>query len=481
MSTAIVWFRRDLRIADQPAVRAALEKSDKVHFVFIWSPEDESLGSASRWWLHYSLLALHQSLEKTYGVQLELFRGKPAAILEDLISKSQAQFLYWSRLYDPQTRKRDEKIKEHFKKKGLEVKSFNASLLFEPTMIANKSGKPFQVFSPFWRHCLASGPIESARAAVSKKLVASKSLSSLSLRDLGLLPKIKWDKKMAEVWRPGELGAQERLAVFLKAAVKSYSTDRNIPGVEGSSRLSPHLHFGEISPHQIWNSTSSIINSSGNSSRVRASSVAKNSAEVFLREIGWREFAYHLLYHFPHTPDEPLRAEFKKFPWRKSKEDFEAWTKGRTGYPIVDAGMRELWATGWMHNRVRMVVASFLVKHLLIEWQKGAAWFLDTLVDADLASNTLGWQWASGSGADAAPYFRIFNPILQGEKFDPDGAYVRRWVPELADLSNKFIHKPWLLENSPALYPAPIVDHAFARKRALQAFAQLRLNDSLLQ
>jgi deoxyribodipyrimidine photo-lyase len=341
--------------------------------------------------------------------------------------------------------------------------------LFEPGTILNASGKPFQVFSAFWRVCLAAmSPTEPTPAPA--RIPGPKSLpESLALADFELEPEIDWAEGMREMWKPGESGAVKQIESFLETAIATYATGRDRPDHSGTSRLSPHLHFGEASVRQVWH---------------RAGEHSDNDATAgYLRQIGWREFSHHLMFHFPHTPQHPLHQEFRFFPWRFDADAFRAWTRGQTGYPLVDAGMRELWHTGWMHNRVRMLVASFLVKHLMISWEEGARWFWDTLVDADLANNTMGWQWTSGCGADAAPYFRIFNPVAQGEKFDPEGAYVRRWVPELSKLSKLWIHKPWkapaaVLSNAKVQlgrdYPWPIVDHGVARARALAALAAMK-------
>ncbi|MDF3058899.1 MAG: deoxyribodipyrimidine photolyase, partial [Rariglobus sp.] len=361
---------------------------------------------------------------------------------------------------------------------GVEVKNFNSALLLDPHAITNKQGKPFQVFTPYWRHCLMQempGPftIKAGGFAAPKVWPAS-----CALDDFGLLPAIPWDAGFHKAWTPGETGAKKQLDAFVAEAMAAYDENRNFPAIAGTSRLSPHLHFGEIGPRQVWAAVKDLSEDSG----VFPSS---RGAQVYLTEIGWREFAHHLLVHFPGTPTHPLREEFNRFPWAKDVggEKLRAWQQGRTGYPIIDAGMRELWRTGWMHNRVRMVTASFLVKHLRLRWQEGAAWFWDTLVDADLANNTLGWQWSAGCGADAAPYFRIFAPVTQGEKFDADGAYVRRWVPEIAKLPDKFLHAPWtapagvLAQAGVTLggnYPGPIVDHTTARAQALEAFKKSR-------
>jgi deoxyribodipyrimidine photo-lyase len=466
----IVWFRQDLRLQDNPALAAAIARGGPVVPVYILDAAGEgrwAAGGASRWWLHHSLAALDTALRER-GSRLVLACGDSGEVLRGLIKATGADAVYWNRCYEPAAVARDTALKAGL---GVETKSFNAALLFEPHSVRNKSGGPFQVFTPFWKHCLTLAVEEPTKLPVRPLPAPAAWPRSLALGDLELRPRISWDAGLAAAWTPGEAGAQARLKRFVAGAMDGYAEQRNRPDVAGTSALSPHLHFGEIGPRQIW----AAVKASAKGSGVFPPS---RGAQVFLSEVGWREFAHHLLFHFPHTPESPLRAEFAGFPWRRDPGQLAAWRRGRTGYPIVDAGMRELWTTGWMHNRVRMIVASFLVKHLRLPWQEGAAWFWDTLVDADLASNTLGWQWTAGCGADAAPYFRIFNPILQGKKFDPDGAYVRRWVPELAKLPTEFVHNPW---DAPATelaaariqlgrdYPQPIVDHGEARAAALAA------------
>ena len=437
---ALVWFRLDLRLADNGALLKALEAHPAIVPVFIWEPGEESPwppGAASRWWLHYSLLALESALARR-GSRLIVRRGPTGEALRAVASETGATAIYWNRRYEPAVIARDSDIKRRLNESGLAAESLPGNLLWEPWNLRNSSGKPFQVFTAFWRACQAM-PAPPAPTLAPKRIPApARWPPSLAIAGLDLLPTIDWAGGLRETWRPGEAAATARLQTFLEEGVASYPVDRDRPDRRGTSRLSPHLHFGEISARQIWH----------------AAGAARNS-DAFLRQIAWREFAHHLLFHFPNTPKEPMRPEFRAFPWRFDAKALEAWTRGRTGYPLVDAGMRELWHTGWMHNRVRMVVASFLVKHLLVPWQEGAAWFWDTLVDADLANNTLGWQWVAGCGADAAPYFRIFNPALQADKFDPAGEYRRRWIQE-------------------SRYPPPIVDHAAARQRALAALARIK-------
>lgn len=477
MALTIVWFRQDLRLQDNPALLAAVQRG-AVLPVYILDEAGEGrwpMGGASRWWLHHSLAGLGAALRER-GAPLVLARGESGAALRGLVKQSGADAVYWNRRYEPAAIARDATIKTELGAAGVDAKSFAASVLFEPHTVKNKSGGPFQVFTPFWKHCLTLDVAEPVKLSAGKIAGPTKPVHSLELGELGLLPAIPWDAGFRDAWEPGEAGAAKRLRKFASGAMERYADERNLPDRAGTSALSPHLHFGEISPRQIWSAVRAVSRDSG-------VFPANRGGQVFLSEVGWREFAYHLLFHFPHTPEAPLRAEFAAFPWQKNAAQLRAWQRGRTGYPIVDAGMRQLWATGWMHNRVRMIVASFLVKHLRISWQEGAAWFWDTLVDADLAANTLGWQWTAGCGADAAPYFRIFNPILQGVKFDANGDYVRRWVPELARLPAEFIHAPWEappLDLSTAgvvlgkTYPHPIVDHGEARAAALAALRTLR-------
>jgi len=464
---ALLWFRNDLRLADHPALQAAIASGSPVLPVFIWSPEEEapwSPGGASRWWLHQSLRELQAALRRA-GSTLVIRRGPTAAALQQLAEETGARDIFWSRRYEPAELARERHLVHSLRARGITAHVSPGNLLFEPGAICNGSGNPFQVFTPFYKACLAMpAPPEPLKSPT--RLAAPKTWpASLDVADLRLAPRPDWAGGLRQAWQPGERGASAQLESFWRNAADSYAVGRDRPDLAGTSRLSPHLHFGEITPRQIWHAAGS------------------RDAGPYLRQIIWREFAYHLLVTYPQTPSQPLRPEFRGFPWRVDEAGLRAWTRGATGYPLVDAGMRELWRTGWMHNRVRMVAASFLVKHLLIPWQEGAAWFWDTLVDADLANNTMGWQWTAGCGADAAPYFRIFNPVLQGEKFDPQAAYVRRWVPELAALPDAFIQQPW---NAPPLalrsagvrlgesYPTPLVHHDTARKRALAALAHIK-------
>jgi deoxyribodipyrimidine photo-lyase len=473
----IVWLRRDLRLEDQPAVAAAARQGAVVP-VFIWAPDEEEPwppGAASRWWLHQSLAHLQQELER-HGSKLIIRRGPSLETLNRLIQETGARAVYWNRGYEPAVRRRDDEVNAALHAAGIETQNFKDALLFEPHEVLTRQGGPYRVFTPFYRACLAGDAPPSPKSAPRSLPAPQNWPESASLESLGLEPRIDWAGGLRAAWTPGAAGAKARLKRFLDQGLNDYPTGRDIPGEQGVSGLSPHLHFGEISPRQVWHA----VRKRGEAQTGRGLSDAGQS---YLRQIVWREFAYHLLVHFPLVTDQPLNADFARFPWLEDPDALRAWQRGRTGYPLVDAGMRELWSTGWMHNRARMIAASLLVKHLLIPWQAGARWFWDTLVDADLANNTLGWQWVAGCGADAAPYFRIFNPVTQGERFDGDGAYVRRWVPELSALENEWLQKPW---EAPRLaldeagielgrdYPWPIIEHAAGRTRALEALAEMR-------
>jgi deoxyribodipyrimidine photo-lyase len=465
LSPLLVWFRQDLRLADNPALRDAISAGAPVIPVYVLDDETPgawAAGGASRWWLHHSLTALASDLGRL-GLRLILRRGRARTCLDALIAETGASGVFWNRCYERFAIARDKAIKADLESRGIAAKSFNANLLFEPWTVVSKSGTPFRVFTPFWKACLAAESPAMPLPTPSRATAPATWPASDALGDWNLLPTNPDWAAGFSTWTPGEAGGQARLAVFIARALGGYAGLRDRPDLEATSRLSPHLHFGEISPRQCFH--------------------AGAASSKFLAELGWREFAYHLLFHIPDLPETALRAEFRGFPWRDDDLRLRAWQRGRTGYPVVDAGMRELWRTGWMHNRVRMIAASFLVKHLLLPWQAGQAWFWDTLVDADLASNSASWQWVAGCGADAAPYFRVFNPMLQGAKFDPDGAYVRRFVPELSALPNEYLHAPWqapadILRRAGvelgATYPKPIVDHGEARVRALAAFRSLK-------
>lgn len=476
MKTALVWFRRDLRLADNPALRAALAAAESVVPVYIHSPVSGGNwppGGAGRWWLHHGLEALDASLRKL-GSRLVVRRGALFQTLAGLLAETGAEAVYWNRLYEPSAVACDGEIERVLRAEGFTVGISNGALLYEPWEIGREGGEPYRVFTPFWNAVRRKGLELAPEPAPEALPPVAGTLPGLPIEALGLLPKIPWDAGFGEVWRAGEEAARGRLTEFIESgALARYREGRDRPDRPGTSRLSPHLHWGEISPRQAVE----LI-------RRAMAPEAEQGAEAFFRELGWREFAHHLLFHFPETTDEPLDGRFAAFPWaRDTGEDLAAWQRGRTGFPLVDAGMRELWRTGWMHNRVRMAVASFLTKNLLIPWREGARWFWDTLVDADLANNTLGWQWTAGCGADAAPYFRVFNPVLQGERFDPEGVYVRHWVPELASLPAAYLHKPWEAP-APVLraagvrlgetYPWPLVDLKSSRERALAAFGWIK-------
>jgi deoxyribodipyrimidine photo-lyase len=470
-SPVIVWFRKELRLADHKALAAAVESGAPVLPLYIHDVETKGAvvpGGAARWWLHESLKALNASLEELGG-GLILREGRTRDVLADILGETNARAIHATQSYEPFGTRSEADVDELCSENDVAFHLHPGRLLFAPGDIATKEGNTYRVFTPFWKSCLAQ-PAPPAPSGAPKKIDFAK-VKSEPLDSLELQPsKPDWAGGLRKAWTPGEKAARDALTEFIDERIGDYDKKRDaLPGTP-TSLLSPYLHFGEISPVQVWHAVNHAIEAD--------SGGIEKGARSFLREIGWREFSYHLLFSFPELPDKPLRPEFEDFPWRNDKKALTAWQRGQTGYPVVDAAMRQLWETGWMPNRARMVVASFLVKHLLLPWQDGAAWFWDTLVDADLANNSASWQWVSGCGADAAPYFRIFNPILQGEKFDPEGDYVRTWVPELADLEAADIHVPW--DAPPGVlaaagvklgetYPEPIVDHAAARERALKA------------
>ncbi len=455
---------------DNPALSAAAARGGPVLALYVLdddAPGPWRIGGAGRWWLHHSLECLSGDLDRL-GVTLVLRRGSARSVVPAIAAEVGAGAAYWNRCYEPFAVARDTAIKSALSRAGVAAESFAAALMVEPWVVKTKAGGSFSVFTPFWRTIHAD--IAPAQPLPAPQPVAAPRADAPGdrLEDWRLTPTHPdWAGGLRDAWRPGEAGAQERLAAFVESGVATYGAARNLPGIEGVSRLSPHLHWGEISIRQVWRA---------------CAAKAGPAAEPYLRELAWREFAHHLLWQFPELPEKPFNPRFAGFPWREDDAGFAAWKRGRTGYPLVDAGMRELWATGWMHNRVRLTAASFLVKHLLLPWRAGEDWFWDTLVDADLANNAMNWQWIAGSGADAAPYFRIFNPVLQGEKFDPDGAYVRRWIPELARMPDAFLHKPWMAPPEilraagvvlDQTYPRPIVDHQAARARALAALEDM--------
>ncbi|MEQ1820161.1 MAG: deoxyribodipyrimidine photo-lyase [Terricaulis sp.] len=474
-SPAIVWLRDDLRIADNPALAAAVASKRPLIVLFVLDDETPGrwrIGGASRWWLHHSLQALARDVEKK-GATLTLRRGRADESVLDLVREAGVSAVFWNRCYEPHAIARDKALKEELIAKGVEATSFSGALMNEPWTVKTKTGDPFKVFTPFWRACLQLEVRDLAPAP--KKIEGfEKPLASDKLADWHLLPsRPNWAKGFGPAWTPGEAGAKRALNAFIEDRLERYSDGRDLLGIDGTSRLSPHLHFGEISPVQVRRAVEAAAMHEPRLQR---------GADKFLAELGWRDFSANLLFHWPTLPEANWRAQFDAFTWNDDDAAFVAWTKAKTGYPVVDAAMRELWVTGYMHNRARMIAASFLIKHLLIDWRRGEEWFWDTLVDADLGNNAASWQWVAGSGADASPYFRIFNPVTQGERYDADGAYVRRWVPELAKLPDDVIHSPWA---APAdvlakagvelgvTYPEPIVDHAAARQRALAAFAAL--------
>ena len=465
----VMWFRQDLRLADNPALTNALEDG-KTLPIFILdnvNSKEHINGAASKWWLHHSLSKLNKSLKN----KLCFFIGNPIDILDEIHKQFEISNIFWSRCYEPWRIKRDKKIKKYFNDQNVNVNTFNGSLLWEPWNIAKKDGTPYKVFTPYYRKgCLNSDKPRMPLPAPNLSNLISIDNHDLKIEDLELMPKHNWYNKMISLWSPGEEGAHSKIEEFISNGLNNYKEGRNFPSNQNVSQLSPHLHFGEVSPNQVWYRAKTKEGKLG----------IKKDLDHFLSELGWREFSFNLLYHFPFLPKENLQKKFDNFPWDNDKDKLKKWQKGLTGYPIVDAGMQELWQTGYMHNRLRMVVGSFLVKNLLLHWHHGERWFWDCLIDADLASNSAGWQWIAGSGADAAPYFRIFNPITQGQKFDPDGKYTRKYLPVLNDMPDKFLFNPWeapedvlrsagvkLGEN----YPLPIVEIGSSRQKALEAFA----------
>jgi deoxyribodipyrimidine photo-lyase len=467
---SLVWFRQDLRLADNPALTAAAEQGRPVVALYVLddtTPGPWKVGAAGRWWLHHSLAALEACLRK-YNIPLILKRGSAGEIVPAVAAAIEAEAVFWNRCYEPYAIARDRQIKTAFAEKGIKAQSFNGSLLNEPHTILTGGQTPYKVFTPYLRAVLGAPPVPPA-LPVPKDLRGKAVEDGDKLDSWKLLPTHPdWADGLRAFWKPGETQAQKRLTGFIDAGLPDYADKRDFAGLDRTSRLSPYLHFGEISPRQIWHA---VHGAPG------------RNAQKFLSEVVWREFSYYLLFHFPHITDRPFNETFAAFGWKHNAKMLAAWQQGRTGYPLVDAGMRQLWQTGWMHNRVRMVAASFLVKHLLISWQDGAAWFWDTLVDADLANNRASWQWVAGSGADAAPYFRVFNPTLQARKFDEDGDYIRRYVPELAKLPAQYIHAPAEAPEEQlkkagvklgVTYPYPIVAHNEAREAALTAYGKLK-------
>jgi deoxyribodipyrimidine photo-lyase len=469
----IMWFRRDLRLADNSALSAAAKSRKPVLALYVFddvSPGAHAMGAAQRWWLHCSLTALAAELA-VFGITLILRKGIASDVLGQIAGECGASALFFTRDYDPWARNLEADLPA---KVHIPIHAHDGQLLFAPDGIRSGSGKPYKIFTPFSQRCRSAPEPPVGIERPGDLIPFTPPIKSDLLADWNLQPtRPDWSKGLQDHWTPGEMGAQEKLGAFLRGALSEYASARDRPDIEGTSRLSPHLHFGEISPTQCWHATRHTLQSLGEEGGA--------SGEKFIQELLWREFAAHMLVHWPNLPDEALNPTYGHFPWRDDPQSFERWCRGMTGFPIVDAGMRQLWHTGWMHNRVRMIAASFLIKNLLVDWRKGAAWFHDTLVDLDLASNSAGWQWVAGCGTDAAPFFRIFNPVLQGKKFDPDGTYVRRWIPELSPLPASKIHHPWKVSPGELTaanimlgetYPLPIVDHKSARHRALEALRE---------
>jgi deoxyribodipyrimidine photo-lyase len=469
MSTALFWFRQDLRCQDNPALSLACSQHEKLIPLYIKELNPVlPIGKAQEWWLHHSLLALKADLHQA-GLDLYCRHAEPLALLKELIAQYKVEAVYWNRCYEPMLSARDQGIKSALKALGIKVISCNGSLLNEPWQVLNQSGTYFKVFTPYWRQCLRH--IQNRSLLHIGQWPSVQAIPSELIEDWGLAPKNpNWADEFSQYWQPGEHGALLKLKQFINDHITDYKALRNIPAITGTSCLSPHLHFGEISPQTIWEAVHEVMQNPD---------CDLMSAQTFLAELGWREFSYQLLYHYPQLSTKNFKQQFDTFPWQNDEAQLKRWQQGLTGYPIVDAGMRELWRTGYMHNRVRMIVASFLTKDLMMDWQKGAAWFWDTLLDADLANNSASWQWVAGSGADAAPYYRVFNPVLQGEKFDPQGEYVKRWVPELAAVASRWVHHPWEApKGSLPLtlgkdYPLPMVDHSLARQVALASYQRL--------
>ncbi|MGB0715897.1 MAG: cryptochrome/photolyase family protein [Phycisphaerae bacterium] len=474
---AIWWIRHDLRLHDNASLHAAVDTADAVLPLFVWDAESAPvcedgqrsvdklvLGGANQWWLAESLKHLQSKIESA-GTRLHILKSSLLDALDTVGEQYDVSLVAAERRFEPGSEDIENAVQAWCQRRGIECVLTKPNHLVEPGQITSQSGAPMRVFTPFWKRL--QGVYQPGTP-----IPEPDEISGLAKwHDVGqvdpdtIAPTHPWAKKLAEHWEPGEASAHAALDLFFDKTPE-YKGDRDFPCIEGTSKLSPHIHFGEVSVQAIWTTL-----------------CTHEKAEPFLRQLAWREFAYHLLSCFPETIDTPMMSSFEAFPWQPNEEEQVAWTRGRTGYPIIDAGMRELWETGWMHNRVRMIVASFLTKHLLMPWKTGAEWFEDTLVDADLANNTMGWQWVAGCGADAAPYFRVFNPILQGKKFDPEGEYVRRWLPELKDLPDKFIHEPWAAPESTlqtarvnlgSNYPHPMIDHAKGRQRALEAYATIK-------
>ena len=497
--TTIFWLRRDLRLGDNPALLAAAQTArdcgGALLPVYVWEPAESRAwapGGAARWWLWRSLQSLDGGLRRL-GSRLLVARGDPVRVVAALAARAGAHAVVWTAGLEPAELADDDALETALA--GIGVKAVvvpPSNLLSDRLPTRSRDSKPYTLFTPFWRARLAAGAPTRPLPAPNELPPVPDAPRGLALAALEAEAAPPWTTGFADAWQPGERAAHARLEAFLDGPLQAYASDRDRMDLEGSSRLSPHLRWGELSARQVWQAVEGVLAEAGLDLEAAVSPPRwdeeqapglRRSAGAFLRQLGWREFGHHLLAAFPDTPAHPLHVRFAAFPWREDPAALEAWRRGRTGYPVVDAAMRQLWATGWMHNRARLLAGSFLVKDLLLPWQDGAAWFWDTLVDADLADNTLGWQWAAGCGADAAPYFRVFNPVTQGRRHDPDGAYVRRWVPELAGLETRHLHAPWLAPAEALAaagvtlgesYPESIVDHGEARLRALAAYDQVR-------
>lgn len=465
-TTAIIWFRNDLRLSDNAALLKACQHQNVIPVYIFDENAARKLGAAKRLWLHHALKDLILNL-RALGSELILRSGDEKTVLEEIINETTVNAVYWNRRYEPDAIKTDTALKSALKNQNIVVESFSGHLLHEPTQLKTKAGTPFRVFTPFWKTLDATIEVDAPYPAPTTIPQAPTGLDIIDLNELYLLPtKPDWSAGIMERFTPGESAAQKVLTDYLDGKVENYQDNRDFPALDATSKLSPYLTFGEISPRQVWHASENV-----------------SGAQPFRRQLAWRDFSYHLLFHKPGLNEINFNNAFDSFKWDKNEALLKIWQQGKTGYPIIDAGMRELWQTGYMHNRVRMIVASFLTKHLLIDWRDGEKWFWDTLVDADPANNTAGWQWVAGSGADASPYYRIFNPIIQGKKFDENGEYVKKYVPELKDLDAKYIHTPWEtpvgILNSISLelgkdYPKPIVEHSFARNRALEVYGQMK-------
>ncbi len=470
-SKSIVWFRKDLRLEDNPALSEAAN-FNKIIPIFIFDfkiDEYSKIGGASLWWLEKSLTELNEVL---HG-KLNIFVGDSLEILNRISQNYSVKNVFWNRCYEPDRIENDTLIKANLKKSNINVESFNSSLLWEPWKIRNKQGGAYKVFTPFFNACIANA--DNPRKVIKevknlKSLLHDKIESNniLTYKFKYLSVKKHWSNKFNNYWKPGERGAKKQSDKFFKDVGKFYAEGRNYPSKENVSKLSPFIHWGEISPFYIWEQANKFL--------------SNENKKIFLSELGWREFSYYLLYHFPNINKENLKKNYDNFEWLDSKEDLKKWELGKTGYPIIDAGMNELWSTGYMHNRVRMIVSSFLVKNLLCHWKHGESWFRDCLLDADMASNSASWQWVAGTGTDAAPFFRIFNPITQSEKFDNQASYIKKYLPVLAKVPAKYIFQPWTADKNTLEsfkvklgenYPLPIVDYPYSRKRALDAFKKL--------